>query len=511
MTTNRYLLLQTNPSHSETEVPLDTTVTVRFAKDMDVSRMNLSYFSLQKVNGGEVTGSVRYRNSDRTMVFTPDTPLDEGMSYQGRVTGGDSGVQSIIGETLVDDHVFTFETAGEPSLAAPSSVQMTTDAQRSVHISWEHPSPSEATFEVRLSTSKLNPDTAPGAVVWPLEEDNVGTIQQSPVTIYRPMDEGTYYAYVRALRGDETSGWMQTQGYVEASTSSTPSQPSEPTENQGLFELLDTYPQQGAIQAYPDEILLQFSQELDVDSVTPDRVYLVPQGRTGSVSPLVLRTELSPAKAVDATVQVDDDDQRIISLIPAEALTTNTSFTVVVRSSVRSASGSRLGGSLTFGFDTSEPVALGSMQAVKELLDASPFSVSDSVIQRRLRAISAYAQEIMERRDSSFDPANPPYYVDEYINTKVTYDMMVQALSQMATSSGSRQLAELSIDDGSSSSDSKAMLDNLAGQVRQWKDLLYGQHGRGYAQASVVARGVNGEDSDPDFFSRSEFTEAGGG
>lgn len=506
---DKYLLVQTNPSHNEADVPVDTTITARFAKDMDVNRMTADYITVSRVNGDDVAGTVTYRNSERTLVFTPDAPLATGVTYQATLTGGEDGVQSIVGETMGSDHRLSFAVAGEAPLAAPSTV--TTSATRQgVTIGWEHPAPSTTAFEVYLSTSNLDPDTAPDAVVWPLTGDHIGTITDSPVRIYRPLDAGTYYAYVRADDGNETSAWVTDQLYVpDASETETPSE-SPDGDATGLFELIDTYPQQGAMQAYPEEILIQFSQEMDAASVTTDRIYLVQRARTGSVSPLVLRTELSSAKALDATVATDDEDARIVRLVPAEALVTNASFTVVVRSSVRSASGDRLGGSLTFGFDTSESSRLGSMDAIREMLDGLPVSISDRAIQRRLRNVSAYAQDIMERQNTQFDPEDAPYYVDAYINAKVGYDLMVQAQSQASTTGGSRQLAELSIDGGSSSSDAQASLEGLAAEVRQWQDLLYGQHGRGYARSSVVSPGIDGDDTDPDFFSRSEFTESGG-
>ena len=104
----------TSPADNETDVPLDSFISVIFSEDMDPATIDSN--SLHLDNG--VTSTVSYDAGTRTATLTPSANLDEETTYTLTVT---TGVQDVAGNTLQADAIFSFTTISESEEDSGSS------------------------------------------------------------------------------------------------------------------------------------------------------------------------------------------------------------------------------------------------------------------------------------------------------------------------------------------------------------------------------------------------------
>ena len=93
-----------NPLAGATEVPLSTSVTVKFNERMDPATINSSSFTLLQTLS-PVAGTVTY--TDTTATFSPSANLLSNTSYTARLT---TAVKSLKGNAIQSDYVWSFKT-----------------------------------------------------------------------------------------------------------------------------------------------------------------------------------------------------------------------------------------------------------------------------------------------------------------------------------------------------------------------------------------------------------------
>jgi len=96
----------TNPADSANGVAVGASITATFSEPMNGSTIDTNTFTLD--NG--VTGTVSYDANSITATLTPSSNLDYDTTYTATIT---TGVEDLAGNTMSDDHTWSFTTKSE--------------------------------------------------------------------------------------------------------------------------------------------------------------------------------------------------------------------------------------------------------------------------------------------------------------------------------------------------------------------------------------------------------------
>lgn len=111
------IVVSTNPENGAIGVALEKTITVTFNEKMNPETITQTAFTLQ---GNEsVSGALSYNLENNTLTFVPESPLEPGTTYTGRVA---TSVKDLMGNALQTEYVWTFSTG-----ATVSPVVISTD------------------------------------------------------------------------------------------------------------------------------------------------------------------------------------------------------------------------------------------------------------------------------------------------------------------------------------------------------------------------------------------------
>jgi hypothetical protein len=304
---NNYLVIGVNPSNNETNVPVNTAIIVTFSQYMDTSTINSSNIVLKEVNGNIVVASVKYDPSTMTATLTPDSSagqgLDSGKEYEVTVLGGVTGVKTITGDYMGIPRTYQFTTAFASGLSAPQDITVVvTDGYPS--ISWIQPKSYDVSnplnYKVMISTSN-DPLAAP---VWPSTGD-INQVSTTVLNVPKKFSDGNYYAYVKAINGDQESDWVSNQFAVQtvvATPSPTPSTGGTSGGDIFSFDVVDTYPRRDDADIMPEQILIIFSSDVDPTTINNGTVYVVKKSDKTNLSLVDFMTDYAPGKAVAATI-----------------------------------------------------------------------------------------------------------------------------------------------------------------------------------------------------------------
>jgi len=108
------VVLATSPTNIATTVSLNQMIAVSFNEEMNAASFNKTSFTVQGLT--PVEGNVSY--SGTTATFIPANELGANTTYTVRVS---SSVQNVSGESLPNDHVWTFSTG---SIISPAVISM---------------------------------------------------------------------------------------------------------------------------------------------------------------------------------------------------------------------------------------------------------------------------------------------------------------------------------------------------------------------------------------------------
>ncbi|HUX95786.1 MAG TPA: Ig-like domain-containing protein [Bacteroidales bacterium] len=135
----------TDPLNNATEIAADKTVAFTFSEAMNASTINASTLTLTQ-GTTPVAGTVGY--SDMTATFTPSANLAAGTTYTATVT---TGVKDLAGNALAANLVWTFTTAGAPTVNSTDPLDLAADVSLYKVV--------KATFSVPMDQSTITANT----------------------------------------------------------------------------------------------------------------------------------------------------------------------------------------------------------------------------------------------------------------------------------------------------------------------------------------------------------------
>jgi hypothetical protein len=108
-------VIASSPTNGKDNVPLTSSIAVRFNNQMNASTISATTFSVSS-GGSPVAGSVTYDAGTHVAIFTPNGSLSPSQNYTATVT---TAVKDVAGSALGADVSFSFATASSP--AAPAT------------------------------------------------------------------------------------------------------------------------------------------------------------------------------------------------------------------------------------------------------------------------------------------------------------------------------------------------------------------------------------------------------
>lgn len=526
MPINNYLITGINPANLEKQVLVDKTIRIQFAKHMKKASVeNHSNIFLQKVNNEKVPVELVYNSEQMFVDVNPISALEDETQYEVHVVGDTEGVVSILDEYMQFSRTYEFTTGSSKSITEPLNLMTNIDAD-SVILSWDPPAQYDNTlpfaYQILISTSNVAPAT-PESYVWPDSPEHYETtfrnkeIRKSELT-----GEGPYYVYVRAVNGKVENEWVEGpwevhQFSLEAPIVTPAPSPTTPLPGFGSFDVTETYPRANSANLTPENIVIMFSDALDIETVKAESVYVIkqdtPPGRT--LSSIDFVTGYRPEKAIPATLPEALTLGTNMLVIEAE-LERDATYTVIVRETVANASGDTLGIAHHFSFVTEYSTLYGDAELVRSDMGSFSDNLDDKTLYRYLNDTSIYAYELVSRMGSfnllDYEEGRAPYYVHQYVRLKTLHDLL---LHTQLHKDGGGAVKNISLGDLTVAKETDAggtSLSSLLSQVRlrlkPFMDMMQGHNNRGYAKPLMVVRGESGQ-AEPEFLTRSEYRELG--
>lgn len=509
MFNNSFLIIEVSPANKEKSVPINRSITVRFVADMNVDTIGPGTIMLQAVNGESVPASVTYDRASRTAYLKPDDLLSKSTSYRLFVLGGTKGVKTAANGTMPENKIYEFRTTEDVMLSAPKNLVVNNDAGH-LTVSWVQPNDFDPTniptYEVAISSSNMDPDHNPGAVAWPIASDAICDIVQTSIKVGRHLNEGSYVAYVRAVTKEEKGPWASTPFYVEKPEDTTAPGTGSGNPGSGItFEVLDTFPKDDQVNIIPDSIRILFSDSVDMTSVLPSTVYILPKKKPTQLNLLDLMTSYSSQAGIEYILESGLPSNIISLQVDPKLIQNNTEYTVIIRESVQSMSGEKLGEVHSISFKSAYYPLYGDADVIRDDLKNFLKNVPDRIIYDHMQQVSLSVQQLEVDNKSLTDATvldtNTPRYLSGYVQAQVAYDLLVNAFLDRSSSAGSViKLGDLSVDNSKSTSISSA-LSYFKSRIKPWLDQLHGIYNRGYAKPVIAVRGESGE-AYPDYVTR---------
>ncbi len=108
----------TDPADNASGTFINRRIAVSFSEAMDQSSLSTATFTLQQ-GITPVAGSVTYRTIGNMAIFAPDSPLDTGTVYTGKLI---TAVQDTAGNNLASDYVWSFTTGVSVDTIRPAVI-----------------------------------------------------------------------------------------------------------------------------------------------------------------------------------------------------------------------------------------------------------------------------------------------------------------------------------------------------------------------------------------------------
>ena len=526
MAANNFLVVGITPANSESNVDINTPIVIKFSKYMNASTVNLTNIVFRKINGDKVDATLVYDSNTLTATITPKSVLEFATQYEIFIAGGQQALLGITNDYLPESKTYRFTTTFNVSITEPQEVATSVDSGFTT-VTWKAPAQYDVdlpvSYEVAVSTSNdpKNP------FIWPSTGD-INKVNSLVLTIPKRFPEGNYYVYVRAMDNYSTSEWASAQFAVEKAAVVTPTTPTE-TETPSTggvgntdifsFDVSETYPKRDQVDVTPEKVLILFSSNVDMASVTKDSVYIIKKANKATLGSIDFMTDYASSKAVSATI----DTSLAPNMVAITAsLEDDSEYTVIVRESVRNTGGASLGVAYHWSFITHYTQLYGDPEAVRQDIGSISDDVTDKVLFKYLSESSQYAYQIVSGTDV-FDEADyvdgaAPYYVHQYVRLRTAYDLVLNSQlrrtgSTITDNTSTIKLGTLTVtkDLGAGATTTvsvSGILSALKDKMKPFEDMMHGHHNRGYAKPQVVVRGENVE-TYPDFFTRDEFKELG--
>jgi hypothetical protein len=107
------------PVNGAPAVPINQALSATFSVAMNAATIDSTTFTVTGPGGVAVAGVVTYVAAGSVATFTPDANLAPGTAYTATIT---TGAMNLNGTALAQNYVWTFTTAGAPSLVPPTVI-----------------------------------------------------------------------------------------------------------------------------------------------------------------------------------------------------------------------------------------------------------------------------------------------------------------------------------------------------------------------------------------------------
>lgn len=120
----RNLISIISPENMTQDISLDTVITVQFESSMNIQSINNQSIKLFQ-NNNEITTTLRYSRETKVLTITPEVLLEPGSKIELVFISGINGVRTAIGDTLMKEIVYSFNTntssEDTPNVEVPSN------------------------------------------------------------------------------------------------------------------------------------------------------------------------------------------------------------------------------------------------------------------------------------------------------------------------------------------------------------------------------------------------------
>lgn len=120
----RNLISIISPKNMTQGISLDTVITIQFESSMNIQSINNQSIKLFQ-NNNEVTTVLRYSRETKVLTIKPEVLLEPGSKIELVFISGINGVKTAIGDTLMKEIVYSFNTSASsedtPNVEVPSN------------------------------------------------------------------------------------------------------------------------------------------------------------------------------------------------------------------------------------------------------------------------------------------------------------------------------------------------------------------------------------------------------
>lgn len=198
-------VLKSNPRPLAEDIPLDQELEVHFIRDLDMTQ-HIPYLISLKNLVDLSEHPVEVEASGRSIKIKPMFDMQPESHYQLTINGGEEGLMDVRGQRMPASYTLEFHTKQVKQLPAPTITSPTNDASvgKGVEIAWT-PINGAHYYEIEISKTR---DFDP--IIWPERGQKQFESRVKPMLYVK----GTYYVRVRAVRGDEFSGYSDVVLFV---------------------------------------------------------------------------------------------------------------------------------------------------------------------------------------------------------------------------------------------------------------------------------------------------------
>ncbi len=314
-------VLSVSPQDETHNVPLNTTLTVTFQKELSPVLQSITTVSLKK-GSTPVTGTMSF--SGATATFTPSAPLAPGTEYYARVIFG-AGNNYFNNDKSRNYYSWNFTTVPPAADVTPPSVTSVIPAANATSVATN--STVSATFSESLNTSTVNTSS------FTLKKGTAsvsGSVSMSGNTAIftpsAPLTGGTVYTATLSTAIKDASGNSLASTYTWNFTTANQADVTPPTV-QSVVPLNNA-----ASVATNSAVSATFSESMNSSTITTS-TFTLKQGTT------------SVAGSVTSTATT-------ATFTPSTALAAGTMYTATITTGVKDAAGNAMAAAYTWTFTT---------------------------------------------------------------------------------------------------------------------------------------------------------------
>lgn len=311
-------IISTNPAGGATGVAVNGTITATFSEEMDASTITPDTFFISDGNH-TIEGTISYSQSDKTVTFTPISPLSSSTTYTATIT---TEVRDIDGDAMASDYTWSFTTT-DVTVPAISSTNPA-DGASGVGLN----STITATFNEEMDAATITTDTfTVSDGISKIKGDISYNNMTATFTPSRPFSYSTTYTVTITAGVKDLAGNAMVDDYIWSFATVDIIPPL----------VISTNPANGAsIVAVNSIITVTFNEEIDSSTITTG-TFLISDGD----------------RNIKGTISYND---RTATFKPSGNLSYSTSYTAKITSGVKDLAGNALASDFTWSFTTdSEP------------------------------------------------------------------------------------------------------------------------------------------------------------